>query len=156
MSAEKSAFDVEVTGSVEAPESVPPPEPELPPDEPPHAAAARARNAMRAAAARATAGMLFAARAGELEQLAQHPVHVGAAVEAEVPLGVQRPLGGVAVPRELEAVAIGVAQVQGLVRAVVIGAVERPVCADEPAEGIGKRLARRVADRDVIQTRRSG
>src|SRR4051794_24447865 len=152
MSVARSALDVFVTGSVEAPGSAAVVDDEPPP---PQAAAVR-RRATPARRPRITGENLAAADAGQLEELPEHAVHVRAAVEAEVPLGVERPFGGLAVPGQLEAVAIGITEIERLVRAVVVGAVERPLGRDEPPERVGERLARGVADRDVVEPGRPG
>src|SRR5205814_244800 len=61
-----------------------------------------------------------------------------------------------AVPRELEPIAVRVAQVKGLVGSVVVVTVERPPGGHQPAEGVAKRAAGRVFDRHVIEAGRAG
>ena len=70
---------------------------------------------------------------------------------ASRPVLVERPLGLRAVPVELEVVAVGVGDVDRLVRAVVGELAERPV--DAPAGGgrVGQVGAGRVEERDVVQ-----
>src|SRR5439155_22387641 len=88
---------------------------------------------------------------------AKQAVQVEAPVgEREVPLLVARPLVLGSVPGKVEAVAIRVPQVKGLMRAVVVEAVERPVRCHQPAERVTQRGSCRVLDRDVVQTRRPG
>ena len=67
-----------------------------------------------------------------------------------------RPFLDRAVPGELEAVFIGVAQIKRLVRTVVAGAVERNPRCDEAAKRVGKRGAGRIEDGGVVEAGRSG
>ncbi len=74
----------------------------------------------------------------------------------ELARGGARPLGRGAVPVELDAVAIRVAEVERLADAVVGGAFERDARADETAECVGQLGASGVDDREVVETGGSG
>src|SRR5712692_7262774 len=78
------------------------------------------------------------------------------AAEAEVAIFVPGPLILGAVPGQLQAVAVGISQVQGLVGAVIVDAVKRPPGLGEASKGVTQRGSRRVEDRDVIQAGRAG
>jgi len=60
------------------------------------------------------------------------------------------------VPVELDAVAVGVAQIERFADAVVGGAVEGDAGGDEAPEGVGEFGAGRVEDRDVVEAGRTG
>ena len=60
------------------------------------------------------------------------------------------------VPVQLDAVAVGVAQVERLAHAVVAGAVERDAGVDQPAQRVGERGAGGVEDREVVEAGRAG
>ena len=53
--------------------------------------------------------------------------------------------------RELDAVLVGVAQVQGLADAVVGRALEFHAGGDQPAQGVGKKRAGGIQDGDMVQ-----
>src|SRR5713226_272113 len=78
------------------------------------------------------------------------------AAEAEVAIFVPGPLILGAVPGQLQAIAVGISQVQGLVGAVIVDAVKRPPGLGEASKGVTQRGSRRVEDRDVIQAGRAG
>src|SRR4051812_7756835 len=67
-----------------------------------------------------------------------------------------RPLLARAVPVELDPVAVGVGQVEGLADAVVGSAFERPAGLAEAAEGGGEGAAGRIADRRVEEAGAAG
>ena len=69
---------------------------------------------------------------------------------------VERPLRLVAVPAELEAVAVGVVQVQRLVGAVVVDAAQRVLGADQPPERVSQCRPGWVANGDVVEPGRAG
>src|SRR5205823_4152292 len=62
----------------------------------------------------------------------------GVADHGERTIGIAWPLVAGAIPVELQAVAVGVAEVEGFADAVVGGAVERDAGADETAKRIGQ------------------
>ena len=68
----------------------------------------------------------------------------------------ERPLLLRPVPIELDAVVVGIAQIERLADAVVAGAVERDAGRHQAAERVGERGARRIEDRDVIEAGRAG
>src|ERR1700693_1069533 len=78
------------------------------------------------------------------------------AAERQVTFGVARPLVFGTVPGQLEAVLVRVAQVERLVGAVVVHAVERPVGRHQPAQRVAERGPGRVANGDVVQPSRAG
>ena len=59
------------------------------------------------------------------------------------------------IPVELDAVLVGIAQVERLADAVVAGAVERDAGRDQPAQRVGQRRACRIEDREVEQPGRA-
>ena len=71
--------------------------------------------------------------------------------EGDVALLVARPLGLRAVPVELEVVAVGVGDVDRLVRPVVGELAQRPVDRLQPPDRVGEVGPRRIQDRDVVQ-----
>jgi hypothetical protein len=79
----------------------------------------------------------------EIERLGDH---------GQVALRGARPLGLRAVPVELDAVAIGIAEIERLADAVVGGSLKRNVRADKAAERIGQLRARGIDDGEVIET----
>ncbi len=66
-----------------------------------------------------------------------------------------RSLAAVAVPGELDAVVIRVVKVDGLVRAVVGGAVYGPAALEQAFEGGGQVTARRIVDGEVVEAGRA-
>jgi len=74
----------------------------------------------------------------------------------EVAPGVLRPLRRVAVPVELNPVAIRVVEIERLAHPVIGGAAERHPVADEAAKSVGQLLAPGVEDRDVVEPGRAG
>src|SRR5437868_5686440 len=71
-------------------------------------------------------------------------------------VGMARPFLAWAVPGELESVVVGVTQVEGLVGAMVAGAVERDPRRDQTTKRVGERGPRRVKDGGMIEARRPG
>src|SRR5262249_58069217 len=80
----------------------------------------------------------------------------GAVDELELAIRGTRPFRRRQVAVELDAVAVGIAQVEGLAHAVVGGAFERDAGAAQALERVRERAAVRVADRDVIEPGRPG
>lgn len=74
----------------------------------------------------------------------------------EFAFGITRPIYGIAVHVEFEAVAIGVLEVERLADAVIGGAIERDLMLDEAAQGIGERWAIGIEDGDVIEAGGAG
>ena len=74
----------------------------------------------------------------------------------ERPVGGARPLLLRAVAIELDAVLVGVAEIERFADAVIAGAVELDAGLDQPAERVGERRARRVEDGDVVEPGRAG
>src|SRR5438309_5166332 len=60
------------------------------------------------------------------------------------------------VPCQLEPIAVGVAQVERFVRAVVVDAVEGPTGFGQASQRVTEVGARRIEDRDVVQAGRAG
>ena len=85
--------------------------------------------------------------AGDGVQEAVEVQRAGAAVVAQA----GRPLGAVAIPRQLDPVAVGVGQVDRLVGAVIRGALDRGARGGQPDGGAGQLLARGVQERIVVQ-----
>jgi hypothetical protein len=80
--------------------------------------------------------------------------HQRVEVERRGPAGVAevlRPLVPLAVGRELDAVAVGIGEVDRLVGAVVGGALDRCARLREPQRGAGELLARRIQQRVVVE-----
>ena len=75
---------------------------------------------------------------------------------ARVPSGVARPLGLRAVPVQLDAVLVGIAQVERLADAVVAGPVQRDPGREHAAQGVGQLGPARVENGGVEQPRRAG
>ena len=75
---------------------------------------------------------------------------------ARVPAAVAGPLVSGAVPVELDAVLVGVAEVEGFADAVVGGAVEGDAGGDEAAEGVGEVGAGGVEDGEVVEAGGAG
>src|ERR1700730_12112795 len=71
--------------------------------------------------------------------------------QVEGAIGMTWPLLDQAVPGKLEAVLVGAAQIEGLVGAVITGAVERNAGRDQAAERVGKRGAGRIEDGRVVE-----
>ena len=69
----------------------------------------------------------------------------------EFAFGIARPLGGIAIDVEFDAVAIGIAEVESFANAVVRSTIERDFVFDEAEKGIGQRGAIRVENGDVIE-----
>ncbi len=66
-----------------------------------------------------------------------------------------RPLAGVAVPRQLDAIEIGIVQIKREVCAVVVVAVDLPAAVQQPPEGIGEIAPGRIVDGEMIEPGRS-
>ena len=77
-------------------------------------------------------------------------------VRRQLALGGPWPFGGRTVPVELDAVAVGVAQVERLADAMVGSALKRDARGAQTAESVGERGAGRVEDREVVEAGRSG
>ena len=73
-----------------------------------------------------------------------------AAGKADDPVAA-RPLTWLAVPGQLDAIEIGIVQINGLMRAVIGGPIDAPAAIQEPLERRGQVFARRVQDAKVIK-----
>src|SRR5438132_723450 len=62
------------------------------------------------------------------------------------------PLVAGTIPIELQPVLIRIAKIERFTHAMVRRPVERDSGADQPSQRVGKRRARRIADRDVVKT----
>ncbi len=76
-------------------------------------------------------------------------------VMASSPSGVRGQSAGVAVPIELDAIAVRIAEIERLADAMVAGAIERDTGRDQPAERVGQGGAGRIEDRRVVQAGRA-
>jgi len=96
-------------------------------------------------------------RSDGLAGLGEEGVEVeGAGVHGDVAGGGAGPLGGGEVAVELEAVAVGVFEVEGLADAVVGGAGEGDAGVAEAAEGVGEGGSVGVEDREVVEAGGAG
>ena len=111
-------------------------------------AARRRRRRARRRADRGPVGQRGALRQRCAEQVLQVEV---AEDRRDVAVLVERPLLDRAVPGELEVVAVGVGEVDGLVRAVVGELAQRDAGLLQPPHRVGQARARRVVERDVVQ-----
>jgi len=66
------------------------------------------------------------------------------------------PVGLRAIAVELDAVLIGVSEVEGFADPVIGGAVQAYAGRDQPVQRIGERRARRETNGDVVEARRPG
>src|SRR4029077_7477090 len=88
--------------------------------------------------------------------LTQQPGQVQAPVaECGMALSVSRPMLGRAIPAQLQPVLLRVAEVNGLVRAVFVEAVDRPIRVAQSPERIAQRSTGCVADRQVVEASRA-
>ncbi len=84
--------------------------------------------------------------------LAQQPRQIEPVREhRELAVGVARPLFLRPVPIKLDAVVVGIAQIERLADAVVGGAFERNFGLDQPAQRVGKLRAGRIKDGEVVE-----
>ncbi len=91
-------------------------------------------------------GKAFGAQAAQTEPLGHHAQRSGS---------IARPRRTRPIPVELEAIPVGIAQIQRLADAVVARALERDAGLVEPAQRVGERGAIGISDRDMIETRRA-
>src|SRR5690349_7275156 len=75
-----------------------------------------------------------------------------AARENNIALGVARPLAGVAVPGQLDAVEVGIMQVDRHVGSVVVEAVDAPAAVEQALHGVAKVASSRIVNGEVIET----
>jgi len=78
-----------------------------------------------------------------------------ARVHRELAVGRARPLFLRPVPVKLDAVLVGIAQVERLADAVIGSAVERNLRLDQTAQRIAQRRAGRIEDREMVQAGRA-
>ena len=87
-------------------------------------------------------GQALAAQAGKIQPFGHH---------VERTIGVARPLRPRPVPIELESIAVGVAEIQGLADPVIGRTLEGNGGLVEPAQGVRQRGAVGVPDREVVE-----
>src|SRR5262249_19413982 len=91
-------------------------------------------------------------RRGPLQTLSKQALEVKlVTAEGEVAVLVAWPFLAGPVPAELEAVLLGVAEVDGLVGPVVVGAVDRPAGISKTPQSVAQRGPGRIADGHVVQ-----
>ena len=67
-----------------------------------------------------------------------------------------RPFVFRAVPVELNAVVVGITQIERLAHAMVAGAFKRDLCHDETTQSVGEQLAGRVKNGRMVKARGAG
>ena len=73
-------------------------------------------------------------------------------VQHDIAGSVARPLRFRAIARELDAVAVGIAEVDRLAHAVVGDALKRDAGVEDAADGVCEIAARRIADGEMVKT----